>query len=218
MQYGLVHISVGDLLREQVAAGTGPGQTAKQYMDSGNLVPDEVVVQMVVDRLSQDDIKQHGWLLDGYPRSRSQAEAIIKENIEPDVFLLINVPERVIVDRVTGRRTDPETGDIYHMTFRPPPSDIEHRLVQVRQCNSVCSWRGCNNMYGGDGSCTCMCSKGRGKWWPHQPVQALQRNVAPCSWQDAHLITRVRAACDGRQTLSSLASCIGYMQYLSAIT
>lgn len=129
-KYGLVHVSVGDLLREQVADGTAAGKKAKSFMEAGNLVPDEVVVEMVVSRLSQDDVQKSGWLLDGYPRSASQAEAIVKAKISPDVFLLINVPDEVIVDRVVGRRLDPETGDIYHLTYKPPPKEIVDRLVQ----------------------------------------------------------------------------------------
>jgi adenylate kinase len=131
IQYGLVHIAVGDLLREQVAAQSEAGIKAKAFMDSGNLVPDEVVVDMVVDRLSQKDVATAGWLLDGYPRSASQAEAINKQDIRPDVFLLINVPDDEIVNRVIGRRLDPETGAIYHLQYKPPPAGIVARLTQV---------------------------------------------------------------------------------------
>lgn len=112
-------------------------------MDSGNLVPDEVVVQMVVDRLGSEDTAKSGWLLDGYPRSASQAQALESNSIRPDVVLLITVPDAAIVDRVVGRRLDPETGEIYHMTFKPPPPEIESRLKQVssfsylRQCMSA---------------------------------------------------------------------------------
>jgi adenylate kinase len=136
MQYGLVHISVGDLLREQVAIGTAAGKRAKEFMDSGNLVPDEVVVEMVVHRLSQEDVQKAGWLLDGYPRSASQADAIVKEGINPHVFLLIQVPDEIIVERVVGRRSDPVTGEIYHLKYNPPPDDpqVQGRLVQVRFC------------------------------------------------------------------------------------
>lgn len=129
LQYGLEHISVGDLLREQVADGTPIGLKAKEFMDSGNLVPDELVVEMVVDTLGK---AEKGWLLDGYPRSSSQAQALEKLGIRPDVVLLINVPDEAIIDRVVGRRLDPETGDIYHMTFKPPPAEIVDRLKQVR--------------------------------------------------------------------------------------
>lgn len=91
MQFGLVHISAGDLLRAEVAAGTDAGKEAASYMDSGNLVPNSVVVDMVVHRLSQPDVQEHGWLLDGYPRSGDQAEAIVQEGIKPDLFVLISV-------------------------------------------------------------------------------------------------------------------------------
>lgn len=90
-QYGFCHISVGDLLREQVAKGTPAGKKAKDFMDKGLLVPDEVVVEMVKSRLAQPDVQERGWLLDGYPRSQSQAEAIEKEGIRPDLFLLVDV-------------------------------------------------------------------------------------------------------------------------------
>jgi len=98
-------------------------------MDSGALVPNEVVVEMVKNKLAEPEVAARGWLLDGYPRSGEQAEAIEAENIRPDVFLLINVPDSLLVDRVVGRRSDPETGEIYHLTFKPPPPEIESRLV-----------------------------------------------------------------------------------------
>ena len=91
MQHGLVHISAGDLLRAEVEAGTEAGKKAKQFMDEGHLVPNEVVVDMVVKRLQQEDAQTKGWLLDGYPRSGEQAEAIQAAGIHPDAFILINV-------------------------------------------------------------------------------------------------------------------------------
>ena len=91
LQFGLVHISAGDLLRAEVAAGTTAGKEAASYMDSGNLVPNNVVVEMVVNRLEQSDVQEHGWLLDGYPRSGDQAEAIVQKGIKPDLFILISV-------------------------------------------------------------------------------------------------------------------------------
>ncbi|KAG2491753.1 hypothetical protein HYH03_009914 [Edaphochlamys debaryana] len=129
-KYGLVHISVGDILRDEVKNGTPAGKIAKNFMDSGNLVPDEVVVEMVRERLNQDDVRAKGWLLDGYPRSASQAEAIEKESIRPDLFLLINVPDELLVERVSGRRLDPQTGKIYHLKYNPPPADAVSRLQQ----------------------------------------------------------------------------------------
>lgn len=129
-EFGMVHISAGDLLREEVARGTEAGKAAKECMDRGHLVPDEVVVQMVKNRLAAPDVQQRGWLLDGYPRSASQAEAIEKEGIRPDVFLLLDVPDGILVERVVGRRLDPDTGKIYHLKFNPPPADVVDRLQQ----------------------------------------------------------------------------------------
>lgn len=129
-QYGLVHISVGDLLRDEVAKGTPAGKQAKDYMDKGVLVPDEVVVTMVKSRMAQPDVQKQGWLLDGYPRSASQATAIEKEGIRPDIFLLIQVPDSILIDRVVGRRLDPVTGAIYHLKYKPPPAEVAGRLQQ----------------------------------------------------------------------------------------
>ena len=129
-KYGLEHISAGDLLRAAVAAGTDLGKRAKEFMDRGDLVPDEVVVGMVVEALDTDKAKSAGWLLDGYPRSASQADAITAEGIVPDSVILLDVPDSAIVERVVGRRMDPETGKIYHLTFNPPPADVAERCTQ----------------------------------------------------------------------------------------
>lgn len=129
-RWGLVHISAGDLLRAEVAAGTPAGAKAKAFMDAGRLVPNEVVVDMVTARLAQPDAAARGWLLDGYPRSAEQADAIEAAGVRPDLFLLLDVPDDTLVARVTGRRTDPQTGEIYHLTFKPPPPEVLPRLVQ----------------------------------------------------------------------------------------
>ena len=102
-------------------------------MDAGQLVPNSVVVDMVKSRLAQNDAVENGWLLDGYPRSAEQAEAIAAAGVEPDLFLLVDVPDDDLVERVTGRRLDPVTGEIYHLKFRPPPADdpeVAARLTQ----------------------------------------------------------------------------------------
>ncbi|KAK3265850.1 hypothetical protein CYMTET_25496, partial [Cymbomonas tetramitiformis] len=122
-KYNLVHISAGDLLRAAVAEGTDAGKTAKEFMDNGQLVPNEVVVTMVKDRLAQDDAQTTGFLLDGYPRSGDQAEALKEAGIDVELFILLNVPDELLVERVVGRRSDPETGKIYHMTYFPPESE-----------------------------------------------------------------------------------------------
>ncbi|CAB9500329.1 Adenylate kinase (Fragment) [Seminavis robusta] len=130
-KFGVVHLSTGDMLRAAVAAGTKVGTQAKEYMDSGRLVPDHVIIGVVKDRLSQPDCQQQGWLLDGFPRTEAQAKALEEEGITADVFLFLNVPGEVLVERVVGRRTDPVTGKIYHMTFsRPNDPEVEARLEQ----------------------------------------------------------------------------------------
>jgi len=127
---GLTHISAGDLLRAEVANGTENGKTAKEYMDAGKLVPNDIIITMIKDRLAQPDA-QAGWLLDGYPRSKDQADALEEADIRPEVFLLLEVPEDILVERVVGRRLDPETGKIYHLKYnKPENAEIEARLTQ----------------------------------------------------------------------------------------
>ncbi|KNA23673.1 hypothetical protein SOVF_022640 [Spinacia oleracea] len=130
-KYGLVHIAAGDLLRAEISSGSENGKRAKEYMDKGQLVPDEIVVMMVKDRLLQPDTQEKGWLLDGYPRSLSQAIALKDLGFQPDLFILLEVPEELLVERVVGRRLDPITGKIYHLTYSPPETDeIASRLTQ----------------------------------------------------------------------------------------
>ncbi|KAI3950646.1 hypothetical protein MKW92_050550 [Papaver armeniacum] len=130
-KYGLVHIAAGDLLRAEVAAGSENGKRAKEFMEKGQLVPDEIVVMMVKERLFRPDSQENGWLLDGYPRSLSQAMALEDFGIRPDLFILLDVPEEILVERVVGRRLDPVTGKIYHLKYAPPETDeIAARLTQ----------------------------------------------------------------------------------------
>lgn len=130
-KYDVVHVAAGDLLRAEVAAGSENGRLAKEYMEKGQLVPDEIVVMMVKDRLSQPDSTEKGWLLDGYPRSSSQATALQAYGFQPDLFILLEVPQEILVDRVVGRRLDPVTGKIYHLTYSPPETEeIAARLTQ----------------------------------------------------------------------------------------
>ncbi|KAJ4832775.1 hypothetical protein Tsubulata_018786, partial [Turnera subulata] len=89
-KYDLVHIAAGDLLRAEIASGSENGKRAREYMDRGQLVPDEIVVMMVKDRLLQPDSREKGWLLDGYPRSSSQATALTEFGFKPDIFILLD--------------------------------------------------------------------------------------------------------------------------------
>ena len=132
-KFGLVHLSTGEILRKSIAEGTLLGQEVKPYMDAGQLVPDDLVIELVLSRIQQHDCQTNGWLLDGFPRTKAQADALTAAGIVPDMFLLLDVPEDVLVERVTGRRTDPVTGKIYHLSFNPPPADddaVLGRLVQ----------------------------------------------------------------------------------------
>ncbi|KAI3417429.1 uncharacterized protein J3R85_014362 [Psidium guajava] len=130
-KYGLAHIAAGDLLRAEVAAGSENGKRAKECMEKGQLVPDEIVVLMVKERLLQSDSLENGWLLDGYPRSLSQATALQEYGIQADLFILLEVPEEILVERVVGRRLDPVTGRIYHLKHSPPETEeIAARLTQ----------------------------------------------------------------------------------------
>lgn len=129
-KFGLVHVSTGDLLRAEVAAGSDIGNKAKEYMNSGQLVPDEIVTAMVKARLAQKDALENGWLLDGYPRSFAQARSLEKMKIRPDIYIVLDVPDEILVDRGVGRRLDPVTGKIYHITNFPPENDeTRERLV-----------------------------------------------------------------------------------------
>ncbi|CAN7030809.1 unnamed protein product [Brassica rapa subsp. trilocularis] len=129
-KFGLVHISTGDLLRAEVSSGTEIGKKAKEFMNSGSLVPDEIVIAMVAGRLSREDAKKNGWLLDGFPRTSAQAQSLDKLNVKPDIFLLLDVPDEILIERCVGRRLDPVSGKIYHIKSYPPESDeVKARLV-----------------------------------------------------------------------------------------
>lgn len=134
-KYNLVHLSTGEILREAVANGHGDGvgAVAKLYMDAGKLVPDDIMIRVVKDRLAQPDCRERGWILDGFPRTRAQAEALVSMGITADIFLFLNVPDDVLVERISGRRTDPVTGKIYHMKFNPPPLDDAELVKRLKQ-------------------------------------------------------------------------------------
>jgi adenylate kinase len=127
-RFHIPHISSGDMLRAAVAEGTALGRTADGFMKAGQLVPDDVVIGMVIERIAKPDCSD-GFMLDGFPRTRPQAEALDAALAEAgaslDVVLLIEVPDEPILERITGRRSDPKTGAIYHVKFNPPPAGVE---------------------------------------------------------------------------------------------
>lgn len=122
-KYGAVHISTGDILREEVRNKTPLGIQAQSYMNHGMLVPDNVMVQLVTQRMQKEDVIKKGWLLDGFPRTRAQALAMQLQGIIPDVVILLDVNDEILLERIEGRRVDPLTGKVYHLKFNPPPID-----------------------------------------------------------------------------------------------
>ena len=128
-QYKVPHIATGDILRASVAAGTEVGLRAKAYMDKGELVPDEVVVTIVAERIAQDDCSD-GWLLDGFPRTVPQAEAldrtITDKSLKPiDRVVYLSVSAEAVINRLSGRRVCPNTdcGAAYHVEYMPPKAE-----------------------------------------------------------------------------------------------
>lgn len=125
-KYGIPQISTGDLLRAAVSAGTPLGKEAKSYMDKGELVPDRVVLGMVEERLKQDDCKK-GYILDGFPRNVSQADALDKMlsslGMSLDAALSVDVPFDDLMKRLTGRRTCKSCGQMYNIYFNPPKKE-----------------------------------------------------------------------------------------------
>ena len=121
-KYGIPHISTGDIFRANIKNGTELGKKAKTYMDQGLLVPDELVVDLVVDRVNQDDCT-NGYVLDGFPRTIPQAEALTealeKMGQKVDFAIDVNVPDENIVKRMGGRRACVTCGATYHMVYAP---------------------------------------------------------------------------------------------------
>ena len=112
-------ISTGNMIREALKSGTEMGLKAKSFMDAGKLVPDEVVIGIVKERLAQDDCK-NGFVLDGFPRTIPQAEALDKMGIVIDKVIDIEVADDKIVERMSGRRVHPASGRTYHIKYNPP--------------------------------------------------------------------------------------------------
>ena len=121
--FSLAHISTGDMLRAQVADGTELGRRAQEYMGAGELVPDEVILGMIGARITEQDARE-GFLLDGFPRNASQADALAATLAESErrltAALLIEVPDEDVVRRLGGRRVCTKSGHVYHVEFDPP--------------------------------------------------------------------------------------------------
>ncbi len=118
-EYNIPQISTGDMLRAAIKAGTEMGKLAKEAMDAGKLVTDEIIIGLVKDRIAQDDCK-NGYLLDGFPRTLPQADAVTNAGIEIDAVIEIDVPDEEIVKRMSGRRAHLSSGRTYHIVYNPP--------------------------------------------------------------------------------------------------
>lgn len=117
--FDIPQISTGDMLRAAIKAGTELGTLAKSFMDSGKLVTDEIIIGLVKERIAQDDCR-NGFLLDGFPRTVPQADALKEAGVAIDAVIEIDVPDDVIVERMSGRRAHLASGRTYHVVYNPP--------------------------------------------------------------------------------------------------
>ena len=120
--FGIPQISTGDMLRAAIKDGTELGLAAKKVMDAGGLVSDDIIIGLVKDRLKQKDC-DNGYLFDGFPRTIAQADAMKDAGVPIDYVLEIDVPDELIIERMTGRRSHPGSGRVYHTKFNPPKVD-----------------------------------------------------------------------------------------------
>ncbi|NVK24536.1 MAG: adenylate kinase [Gammaproteobacteria bacterium] len=118
-KYGIPQISTGDMLRAAIKEGTELGKEAKKVMDAGQLVSDELIIGLVKERIAKSDC-ENGFLLDGFPRTIPQADAMKEAGVSVDHCLEFDVPDEVIVDRMSGRRVHPGSGRVYHLVYNPP--------------------------------------------------------------------------------------------------
>jgi adenylate kinase len=121
-KFGIPQISTGDMLRAAVKAGTPLGLQAKSVMESGGLVSDELIINLVKERIAQPDCA-NGFLFDGFPRTIPQADAMKAAGVKLDYVLEIDVPFEAIIERISGRRSHPPSGRTYHIKFNPPKAE-----------------------------------------------------------------------------------------------
>lgn len=121
-KYGIPQVSTGDMLRAAIKSGSPLGQSAKQVMDAGNLVSDDIIIALVKERIAQPDCAR-GFLFDGFPRTIPQAEAMKAAGVRIDAVLEIDVPDASIIERMGGRRVHLASGRTYHVVYNPPRVD-----------------------------------------------------------------------------------------------
>ena len=135
-KYGIPQISSGDMLRAAVKSGSELGLQAKELMDNGKLVTDALVIALVKERIKQDDCR-NGFLLDGFPRTIPQADAMKEAGITVDFVLEFDVPDEIIVDRIIGRRVHAGSGRVYHVKYNPPKTqnkdDVTGEELTIRK-------------------------------------------------------------------------------------
>lgn len=118
-RFKLVQVATGDMLRAAIKEGTPLGQKVKSIMESGGLIPDETMIELVDERIHKPDCA-HGFLLDGYPRTVKQAKSLAMTGIKLDAVIELDVPDEELLKRLTGRRIHPASGRVYHIEFHPP--------------------------------------------------------------------------------------------------
>ncbi|UAA37760.1 adenylate kinase [Paraneptunicella aestuarii] len=121
-KYGIPQISTGDMLRAAISAGSELGVAAKKIMDEGKLVSDDIIIGLVKERVAQDDCAK-GFLLDGFPRTIPQADAMKENGIDVDHVIEFDIDDEIIVQRMAGRRVHPGSGRVYHVEYNPPKEE-----------------------------------------------------------------------------------------------
>jgi len=129
-KYGFRHISTGDIFRDAMMKGTELGKTVAPYIQKGHFVPDDLVIALIEEYVQAPESLKQGVLLDGFPRTASQARALAASKVEIERFILLQTSDAICVERCLGRRTDPDDGKIYHLKFSPPKQEISDRLVR----------------------------------------------------------------------------------------
>jgi len=124
--FKFTHVSTGDLIRDEIKAESSLGLEVKEVVSKGRLVSDDLVFRLVKNKTKNS---KKGYLFDGFPRTLTQAN-MLNQELEIDKVLFIDVSDETVISRITGRRLDPQTGNIYHIKFNPAPKQIEDRLVQ----------------------------------------------------------------------------------------